>query len=136
MSIGELSDGEFLAAVEAATHPGEAFGHEAHLRLGWLCLRAHGFEAGVARTPGLIVQDATALGGPGEDHQTGARAGGGGGWGAPRGGAGGARNPREKRDGWHTGAVPGAGRGGGQGRAPAAFRVHGGQDRLTRRVVR
>ena len=44
MSTGELSDTEFLAAVEATTYPGPQFGHRGHLRLGWLCLREHGFE--------------------------------------------------------------------------------------------
>lgn len=74
MSVGELSDGEFLAAVEAAAHPGEQFGHEAHLRLTWLCLRAHGFEEGLERIRELIRRYAKALGAPGKYHETVTRA--------------------------------------------------------------
>ncbi|XXF77983.1 hypothetical protein P2318_33795 [Myxococcaceae bacterium GXIMD 01537] len=70
MSAEALSDAEFLAAVEAATHPGEQFGHVAHVRLAWLCLKAHGFEAGLARVRQLIREYATALGAPGKFHET------------------------------------------------------------------
>ncbi len=74
MSTGELSDAEFLAAVEAATYPGDKFGHRAHLRLGWLCLRAHGFEAGLERIRTLVQRYATALGAAGKFHETMTRA--------------------------------------------------------------
>ena len=74
MSTGELSDAEFLAAVEAATYPGDRFGHRAHLRLGWLCLRAHGLEAGLERIRTLVQRYATALGAAGKFHETMTRA--------------------------------------------------------------
>ena len=74
MSTGEPSDAEFLAAVEAATYPGDRFGHRAHLRLGWLCLRAHGFEVGLERIRTLVQRYATALGAAGKFHETMTRA--------------------------------------------------------------
>ena len=74
MSAVGLTDAEFLAAVEAATHPGEEFGHRAHLRLAWLCLRAHGREAGLERIRTLIREYATALGATGKYHETMTRA--------------------------------------------------------------
>jgi hypothetical protein len=74
MSTAEVSDAEFLAAVEAATYPGEQFGHRGHLRLGWLCLRAHGFEAGLERIRTLVRNYATALGAAGKFHETMTRA--------------------------------------------------------------
>jgi hypothetical protein len=74
MSAELLSDADFLAAVEAATHPGEQFGHRAHVRLAWLCLRAHGFEAGLERIRILIREYATALGATGKYHETMTRA--------------------------------------------------------------
>jgi hypothetical protein len=66
----ELSDAEFLAAVEAATYPGADFRHRAHVRLAWLCLREHGFEAGLERVRGLIQRYAAALGATGKYHET------------------------------------------------------------------
>jgi hypothetical protein len=70
-----LSDQDFLAAVESATHPGEEFGHRAHLRLAWLCLREQqGLEAGLERIRTLIQNYATALGAPGKYHETMTRA--------------------------------------------------------------
>lgn len=70
MSTGELSDAEFLAGVEATTYPGEKFGHREHLRLGWLCLRAHGFEAGLERIRTLVRTYAAALGAAQKFHET------------------------------------------------------------------
>ena len=66
----ELTDADFLAAVEAATYPGEGFRHRAHVRLAWLCLREHDFESGLERLRGLIQRYATALGAPGKYHET------------------------------------------------------------------
>jgi hypothetical protein len=74
MSAGELSDAEFLAAVEATTYPGEKFGHRGHLRLGWLCLREQGFEAGLERIRTLVRNYATALGAAQKFHETMTRA--------------------------------------------------------------
>ncbi|WP_224373101.1 hypothetical protein [Hyalangium versicolor] len=74
MSTRELSDAEFLAAIEAASYPGDQFGHRGHLRLGWLCLRAHGFDAGLERIRGLVRNYATALGAAGKFHETMTRA--------------------------------------------------------------
>jgi hypothetical protein len=74
MSTGELSDAEFLAAIEAATYPGDKFGHRAHLRLGWVCLRAHGFEVGLERIRTLVRRYATAQGAAEKFHETMTRA--------------------------------------------------------------
>jgi hypothetical protein len=74
MNTGELSDSEFLAAIEAATYPGDKFGHRGHLRLGWLCLRAHGFEVGLERIRTLVQRYATALGAAEKFHETMTRA--------------------------------------------------------------
>jgi hypothetical protein len=74
MSTAELSDAEFLKAVEQATYPGEQFGHRGHLRLGWLCLRAHGFEGGLERMRSLIRHYATSLGAAEKFHETVTRA--------------------------------------------------------------
>jgi len=74
MSTGELSDAEFLKAVEEATYPGDQFGHRGHLRLGWLCLRAHGFEGGVERMRTLLRHYATSLGAAEKFHETVTRA--------------------------------------------------------------
>jgi hypothetical protein len=65
-----MTDADFLAAVEAATYPGEAFRHRAHVRLAWLCLRERGFDAGLERVRGLIQRYAAALGAPGKYHET------------------------------------------------------------------
>jgi hypothetical protein len=74
MSTAELSDAEFLAALETATYPAEKFGHRAHLRLGWVCLRAAGFEAGLERIRSLVRHYATALGAAEKFHETVTRA--------------------------------------------------------------
>ncbi len=68
------SDAEFLRAVEAATYPGEQFGHKAHLRLGWLCLREHGFEGGLERIRELLKHYSAALGASQKFHETMTRA--------------------------------------------------------------
>ncbi|HEX8705445.1 MAG TPA: hypothetical protein VF815_41815 [Myxococcaceae bacterium] len=65
-----MTDAQFLEALEQATYPKEQFGHRAHLRLGWLCLREHGFEAGLARLRTLIQRYATAVGAAGKYHET------------------------------------------------------------------
>lgn len=75
LSAKTQSDEDFLAAVEAATHPGEAFNHRAHLRLAWLCLREQGgLDAGLSRIRERIQHYATALGAPGKYHETVTRA--------------------------------------------------------------
>lgn len=68
--LGEMTDADFLAAVEAATYPGEAFNHRAHVRLAWLCLRERGFDAGLERVRCLIQRYAAALGATGKYHET------------------------------------------------------------------
>lgn len=74
MNPETADDGEFLAAVEATTWPGERFGHREHVRLAWLYLRQHGPEAGSARIRSTILRYATALGAPGKYHETVTRA--------------------------------------------------------------
>ena len=63
-------DEAFLAAVEAATWPGERFGHREHVRLAWLYLRRHGREEGSGRIRATLQRYATALGAPGKYHET------------------------------------------------------------------
>ncbi len=70
MSAGELSDTQFLEAVRTATYPGDKFGHRAHLRLGWMCLREHGFEQGLERIRELVRAYAKALGATEKFHET------------------------------------------------------------------
>ncbi|WP_224240725.1 hypothetical protein [Hyalangium gracile] len=73
MSSGELSDAEFLRAVETVNYPGK-FGHLSHLRLAWLCLRAHGFEGGLERIRAMVLNFATTLGATDKFHETMTRA--------------------------------------------------------------
>jgi len=80
--VQPVADAVFLAAVEGATWPGEAFKHREHLRLAWLYLRRHGQEAGMERIRETILRYATALGAAGIYHETLTRA-----WGACVGGA-------------------------------------------------
>jgi hypothetical protein len=74
MNPETADDGEFLAAVEAATWPGERFGHREHVRLAWLYLRRQGPEVGYARIRDTIQRYATALGAAGKYHETVTRA--------------------------------------------------------------
>lgn len=69
-----MTDAEFLAAIEATTYPGSAFGHREHVRLAWLCLRAGDFTSGLERIRTLIRAYATSLGAPGKFHETQTRA--------------------------------------------------------------
>jgi len=70
MNPETAGDEEFLAAMEAATWPGERFGHREHVRLAWLYLRREGLEAGAARIRGTIQRYATSLGAAGKYHET------------------------------------------------------------------
>lgn len=70
VSTDGVTDADFLAAVEAATWPGEVFRHREHVRLAWLCLRERGFDAGLERVRGLIQRYAAALGATGKYHET------------------------------------------------------------------
>ncbi len=74
MEQRRVSDDEFLEAVEAATWPGQHFGHREHVCLAWLYLRRHGPEAGYAHLRTTIQRYATALGGAGKYHETMTRA--------------------------------------------------------------
>lgn len=71
MSTREPTDEAFLAEVESATYPGEAFNHRAHVRLAWLCLREQGsLDEGLDRIRVLIRDYAKALGAAGKYHET------------------------------------------------------------------
>jgi hypothetical protein len=74
MNPETANDGEFLAAVEATTWPGERFGHREHVRLGWLYLRRHGPEAGSTRIRETIQRYAASLGASTKYHETVTRA--------------------------------------------------------------
>jgi hypothetical protein len=69
-STQAMTDAQFLEALEQATYPREEFSHRAHLRLGWLCLREHGFEEGLGRIRTTIRRYATAVGAAGKYHET------------------------------------------------------------------
>ena len=70
MTPGDAEDAAFLAGVEAATWPGERFGHREHVRLAWLLIGHHGPEEGAARLRTTISRYATALGAVGKYHET------------------------------------------------------------------
>ncbi|MDY7231445.1 hypothetical protein [Hyalangium rubrum] len=70
MNPESMSDKAFLEALESATYPKEQFGHRAHLRLGWLCLREQGFEEGLASIRTRIQRYATAVGAAAKYHET------------------------------------------------------------------
>jgi hypothetical protein len=64
-------DDELLAAFEAATLPGEAFDHRAHLRVAFLCLAREGdLAAGAARFKRGLVAFTRALGVEAKYHET------------------------------------------------------------------
>jgi hypothetical protein len=65
-----MMDEEFLAALERCELPGEAFTHAAHVRAGYLYVRAGGFDAALGRMRAAIQRYAAHLGKPDKYHET------------------------------------------------------------------
>ena len=65
-----MTDGEFLAALERRELPARDFGHVAHVRAGYLYLRAAEFAAALARLRRAIRRYARHLGKPERYHET------------------------------------------------------------------
>jgi hypothetical protein len=65
-----MNDDEFLAALEACTLPECEFDHAAHVRAGYLYLRAGSFGAAIDRMAAAIRRYATSLGKPERYHDT------------------------------------------------------------------
>jgi hypothetical protein len=65
-----MTDEEFLSALERCELPAEAFTHAAHVRAGYLYLRAGGFDAALARIRAAIRRYAAHLGKADKYHET------------------------------------------------------------------
>jgi len=65
-----MTDQEFLNALERCELPAEAFTHAAHVRAGYLYLRAVGFDAALGRTRAAIRRYAAHLGKADKYHET------------------------------------------------------------------
>ena len=65
-----MTDGEFLAALERCDLPAEQFDHAAHIRAGYLYLRAAPFAEALGRIGAAIRRYATHLGKPDKYHET------------------------------------------------------------------
>jgi hypothetical protein len=65
-----MTDEEFLSALERCELPAEAFTHAAHVRAGYLYLRAGGFDAALARIRAAIRRYAAYLGKADKYHET------------------------------------------------------------------
>jgi hypothetical protein len=65
-----MMDEEFLTALESCELPAEAFTHAAHVRAGYLYLRAGGFDAALGRMRAAVQRYAAHLGKPDKYHET------------------------------------------------------------------
>jgi hypothetical protein len=65
-----MTDEGFLTALERCELPAEDFTHAAHVRAGYLHLRAGGFDAALGRMRSAIQRYAAHLGKPGKYHET------------------------------------------------------------------
>jgi hypothetical protein len=70
MSIAEVDDEAFIAAIESASLPNVAFRHGDHLRAGYLYLRRYGYPGGIDATASAIRAFAKANGMPEAFHFT------------------------------------------------------------------
>jgi hypothetical protein len=57
-----MTDAEFLAELTACRLPSSAFNHEAHVRMGYLCLRQQGFPEALSTVRALIQNYANSIG--------------------------------------------------------------------------
>lgn len=65
-----MTDPEFLRALESCTLPDSAFGHAAHVRAAYLCLRNADFPTAVQRMAAMLRAYIASLGQPGRYHET------------------------------------------------------------------
>lgn len=65
-----MNDTEFLKAFEDCALPHSEFPHQAHVRMGWLYVRACGWDAGMTRIRDGIQRFAAANGATGKYHET------------------------------------------------------------------
>ena len=66
----DLSDTEFLEALERCSLPKEYFNHEAHLRLAWLILQEYGLDRALWQVPRYIKNYVRHLGATDKYHHT------------------------------------------------------------------
>jgi hypothetical protein len=65
-----MKDPDFLAAFESCSLDAAAFGHAAHVRAGYLYLRAEGFERALGRMRHALQRFAASLGQADRYHET------------------------------------------------------------------
>lgn len=65
-----MTDEKFIADLEACRLPEALFDHAAHVRAGYLYLRAHRFPQATARMCATIMNYAASLGKPDRYHET------------------------------------------------------------------
>jgi hypothetical protein len=65
-----MTDEEFLTALERCELAAESFTHAAHVRAGYLYLRAGGFDAALGRMRGAVRRFAAHVGKPDKYHET------------------------------------------------------------------
>lgn len=57
-----MTDEQFLADLESCRLPAADFTHAAHVRLGYVCLREHGYPEALGRVRSLIQKYADSIG--------------------------------------------------------------------------
>jgi hypothetical protein len=57
-----MTDEQFLADLDTCRLPATDFNHAAHVRLGYLCLRKHGYPEALGRVRSLIQNYANSIG--------------------------------------------------------------------------
>jgi hypothetical protein len=57
-----MTDEQFLADLDACRLPATEFNHAAHVRLGYLCLRQHGYPEALCRVRSFIRNYANSIG--------------------------------------------------------------------------
>ena len=70
LGSARLADREFVLAFEKGTLPAEMFHHADHIRLAWLYLREHNYEAAERRFCDGLVKLAARFGVPEKFHRT------------------------------------------------------------------
>jgi hypothetical protein len=66
----QLTDAEFEIQFSNCTLDPQIFNHEAHLRLAWLQLHHHGFDAAIQNTCQLLKNYTASVGAPGKYNHT------------------------------------------------------------------
>jgi hypothetical protein len=65
-----MTDDDLLAAFEDGSLDGDAFTHEAHVRVAWCCLQRDDFAGALARFSTALRRFAAAKGAAGKYHET------------------------------------------------------------------